>query len=66
MSAPVKDMLVAPHDYFLAALALTSNIVIALTCIAFKVELLILLFSKSSQRSLGQPQGAHQASLWNL
>lgn len=63
MSPPVKDMLVAPHDYFQAALALTSNMVAALTCIASKVELLFFLFSKSSQRSLGQPQDARQASL---
>lgn len=50
MSAPVKDMLVAPHGYFQAALALTSNMVAALTCIASKVELLFFMFPKSSQR----------------
>lgn len=53
MSAPVKDMLVAPHDYFQAALALASNVVAALTCIASKVELSFFLFFKSSQSNLG-------------
>lgn len=40
--------------------------VAAHTCTASNAELWFFLFSKSSQRSLGQLQDAHHASLWKL